>query len=207
MNTLIYTQGKLMTNTDSKQSLYFLAPIILLLGFSLAKPVVANANIDNEVVPRAVNNVLEETENAITALRIDPSAALTSVKQAINSIELIEDAYAHKTITHADNKYNTEITNSYEHFYPRLGEETLKNINSMPTLSYKIDSNIVYKGSNKDLHLTHVFLDYTFAKASLISAKNAIKGEDSLEAMSNLRRVFEAVYLAPDFNVATDKNS
>lgn len=207
MNTLIYTQGKSMSKNDTKQPFYLLAPIALLLSFALIKPALANTNSQQEVVPNAVNSVLEETENAITAIRVNPSTSLASVEQAIKGIELIEDSYAHKTVTHTDSKYNTEIANSYEHFYPRLDEETLKNVNSMPTLSYKIESDIVYKGSNQDLHSTHAFFDYTFAKASLISAKNALKGDDSLEAMSNLRRVFEAVYLAPDFNVPLNDNS
>ncbi|MFK7793997.1 MAG: hypothetical protein AB8B89_01485 [Gammaproteobacteria bacterium] len=196
-----------MSKNDTKQPFYLLAPIALLLSFALIKPALANTNSQQEVVPNAVNSVLEETENAITAIRVNPSTSLASVEQAIKGIELIEDSYAHKTVTHTDSKYNTEIANSYEHFYPRLDEETLKNVNSMPTLSYKIESDIVYKGSNQDLHSTHAFFDYTFAKASLISAKNALKGDDSLEAMSNLRRVFEAVYLAPDFNVPLNDNS
>ena len=204
MNTLIYTQGKEMTKNDIKQPYYLLAPIALLLGFALAKPVLANT--DAQYVTKAASDVLQETQNAITQLRIDPNTSLTSVKQAIQAIEMIEDSYAHNTVTHTDSKYNTEIAQSYEHFYPKLDEQTLKNVNSLPALSYKINRDIVYKGSNKDLHATDAFFDYTFAKASLITAKNAIKGNDSLEAMANLRRVFEAVYLAPDFNVSSNNN-
>jgi paraquat-inducible protein B len=206
MNTLIYTQGKHMTKNDTKQPYYLLAPIALLLGFALAKPVLANTDIDTQAATSAVSRVLHETQNAITQLRIDPNTSLVSVKQAIAAIEMIEGSYAHNTVTHTNSKYNTEVANSYEHFYPKLDEQILKNINSLPTLSYKINSDIVYKGSNENLHTTDAFLDYTLAKASLITAMNAIKGNDSLEAMANLRRVFEAVYLAPDFNVSEGNN-
>jgi hypothetical protein len=205
MNILIYTQGKNMTSKDTKQSFYLFAPVVILLGFALAKPVLASTN--NQTATAAAIEVLKETENAITQLRLDPNTSLMSVTQAIKAIEVIEDSFAYNTVTQTDSKYNTEIAYSYEHFYPKLDEETLMNVNSMPTLSYKVNSGILYKGSNHDQHATDAFLDYTFAKASLITAKNAIKGDDDLEAMVNLRRVFEAVYLAPDFNVSANDNS
>ncbi len=206
MNTLIYIQGKKMTKSDSKQPYYLLAPIALLLGFALAKPVLANTAADTQATTIAASNVLKETQNAITQLRIDPNTSLMSVNQAIEAIEMIEGSYSHNTITHTDSKYNTKIANSYQHFYPKLDTQILKNVNALPTLSYKINRDIVYKGSDEGLHATDAFLDYTFARASLITAKNAIKDNDSLEAMANLKRVFEAVYLAPDFNVSADNN-
>mgnify|MGYP006072929125 CR=1 FL=1 len=153
-----------MTKIDTKQPYYLLAPIVLLLAFALAKPVLANTDVDTQAATSEVSSVLHETQNAITQLRIDPSTSLISVKQAIAAIEIIEDSYAHNTVTLTDSKYNTEVANSYEHFCPKLDEQILKNINSLPILSYKINLDIVYKGSNEDLHTTDAFLDYTLQR-------------------------------------------
>ena len=95
---------------------------------------------------------------------INISNNVLSIDTCNTAIEIIEDSYAHNTVTLTDSKYNTEVANSYEHFCPKLDEQILKNINSLPILSYKINLDIVYKGSNEDLHTTDAFLDYTLQR-------------------------------------------
>ena len=204
MNTFVYLRGKEMNKNQSKQPYYLFVPIIILLGFALTKSVLAKTEVNTQEITQATSDVLTETENAIKLLRIDANTSLTSVENAIKAIELIEKSYTHNTLAHTERKHNTEIAESFEHFYPKLDERLLESISSLPTLSYKINSGIVYKGSDQERHTTDAFLDYTFAKASLVTAKNAIKGNDALEAMANLKRVFEAVYVAPDFDVSAE---
>ena len=58
---------------------------------------------------------------------------------------------------------------------------------------------MLYKGN---LQSEEAWFDYTFAKASLVTVREAIHAGHSVEAMSNLKRVFEAIYLSPEFNVS-----
>jgi len=183
--------------TTKKMGLSSLALSVLLLTTTT---VIASTQLDTKILKKKVDNVLLSTEKAISTLRVNDDLSLKNINFAMDQIEKLENAYKVKVSTETDTKYNTEIAKSYEHFYPPLGE-TAVNIDALPNLSYKINSNILYKGSDDDL-INNAYLDYTFAKASLKTAKDAIVDGDKLEAMANLKRVFEAVYIAPDFDVA-----
>ena len=201
MNTFTYLKDKSGDLNSGTTLLSLIVATMLLLGFTM-KPVFASSEINKNLVPEKVDNILIETEKAIASLRIDPSMSLTSINLAIDAIKQLEKTYEHKVITKTKEKYNTEIAKGYEHYYPPLSDHIVSNINALPTLSYKVNSNILYRGQDVDDNkLTNAYLDYTFAKASLMTAKDAINDNDALEAIANLRRVFEAVYLTPDFNV------
>lgn len=179
-----------------------MAASMMLVALFASQSVVAGTNVEKEALQSKVDNVLINTEKAIAMLRIDADLTLQNIEEAIGSIKKLESAYSTKVTTETDTKYNTEIAKSYTHFYPPLGQ-TLENNSALPNLSYKINSDIVYKGRDADDEPTSAYLDYTFAKASLMTAKDAINDGDKLEAMANLKRVFEAVYLTPDFEVAS----
>ena len=184
---------------------------VLLAGTAVAlitaftNPVLATAKLDADAIPNKVDSILLGTEDAIAALRIDPQLSLSSINQAIEAIKKLEQSYDYKVVTKTKDMQNSQVAKGYKHYYPPVSQNLLDNVGALPTLSYKINTDIVYKGSEEDKHLTNAYFDYTYAKASLMTAKDAINDNDKLEAMANLRRVFESVYLAPDFKVA--KNS
>ncbi len=200
MNTPTYLNFNLTSLGSNVKYLLFAALALSLALFSV-KPVVAGTTVDKELLQNKVDNILINTEKAIASLRIDADISLKNIEDAMGSIEKLESAYSTKVHTETRSKHNTEIAKSYKHYYPPLGE-TLENNSALPNLSYKINSNVLYKGNDNKGELTNAYLDYTFAKASLMTAKDAINDGDKLEAMANLKRVFEAVYLAPDFKVA-----
>ena len=152
-----------------------------------------NLSAEHEL-PQLVNNVLLDTEQAIAMLRIDRDQSLDLVNQALATIKTLESSFSVNTITNSE-KGNTH---SHNHFYPKVDLTELQKDQTLPTLTYKLESDILYQGTDKG---DSAFFDYTFAKASLVTAKDAIKVDHDLEAMSNLRRVFEAIYLTPEFEV------
>lgn len=194
-----------MSNMIANKQIALVASVLLLMSVT-ATTVLASTQVDTNALQKKVDSVLINTEKAIASLRIDGDLSLESIDEAMKQIKKLESVYTAKVTTETDSKYNTEIAKSYTHHYPPLGE-TLVNADALPNLAYKINSEILYKGEENQEPLTNAYLDYTFAKASLMTAKDAINDGDKLEAMANLKRVFEAVYLAPDFNVANNANS
>ena len=173
----------------------FIASTFLLVGMQAAH---ANVSDEKSQLPHKVNQVLTDTEDAMAMLRIDPDKSYQLVKNALSNIEQIESAFNVKTISEEKGKQAV----SYKHFYPRVDIELLQKEQTLPTLTYKLESDIVYKGNDKDLQ--NAYFDYSFAKASLATARDAIRADHSLEAMSNLRRVFEAIYVDPEFKVVDE---
>ena len=192
---------KTMASNIAARRLALLTSVALLMSVTTTS-VLASAELDSKALQKKVDTVLINTEKAIASLRIDGDLSLEKIDEAMEQIKKLESVYTAKVTTETDSKHNTEIAKSYTHFYPPLGE-TLTNAKALPNLSYKINSDILYKGQKDN---DSAYLDYTFAKASLMTAKDTINDGDKLEAMANLKRVFEAVYLAPDFDVA-DANS
>lgn len=179
-----------------------IASLSLLMLALVASPAIVAAKLDSNQKSSKVDSVLVDTKKAIASLRIDPELSLASVNQAIESIKTLEKSYQERVRTETKSKSNTKIAKDYQHFYPNVSSELLGNIGALPTLSYKLNTNHLYSGSHDKDQLDRAYFDYTFAKASLMTAKNAINDNDSLEAMANLKRVFEAVYLAPEFNIS-----
>ncbi len=199
MNNLSQTRFNTFSSKNIQMTLFAIgAALILALTM---KPALAKAELDAMSIPTKVNSILFDTEDAIAALRIDPQLSLVMINQAIDAIKQLEQSYEQKVFTKTDDKHNTLVSKGYRHYYPPVGQEVLDNIGALPTLSYKINQDVLYKGSDEEKHLTNAYFDYTYAKASLMTAKDAINDNDQLEAMANLRRVFESVYLAPDFTV------
>ena len=172
----------------------------LMLAFTINPVLAKSTEADMSAVPSKVDTVLVETEKAISSLRVNQDMSLSSINKAIESIKLLETAYDKKVATKTKEKDNTHIAKGYTHYYPPISQNVFDNISAYPTLSKKIDTDVVYKGSHEG-DQSGAYFDYTFAKASLMTARDAINDNDTLEAIANLRRVFEAVYLAPDFNV------
>ena len=175
---------------------------ILLAGWQSAQ---ANHATESKNVNDLVIDTLVHTEEAIALLRINPDSAKAKVTDALASIKNIGAHYEHNTVASLEKLGSTVTATDYRHYYPRVDLYLLSNKQELPTLNYKLDSNIVYKGSDnpKDAQ-KELFFDYTFAKASLTTAREAIDADHALEAMANLRRVFEAIYVNPDFNVSPD---
>ncbi len=175
---------------------------ILLIGWQNAQ---ASNATESKNVNQMVIDTLVQTEEAIALLRINPATAKAKVGEALASIKSIGAQYEHNTVASLEKMGTTMKATDYRHYYPPVDLYLLSNKQELPTLNYKLESDIVYKGDDysKDAK-KELYFDYTFAKASLTTAREAIDADHALEAMANLRRVFEAIYVNPDFNVSTD---
>ena len=192
------------------KSITFLTYPVLLTGILLLgwQGVQAGHSEQHESVENMVIDTLVTTEEAMAILRINPDSAKDKVKHALTLIKDIDAHFEHNTVASLKEKDSTVMASNYQHFYPQVDLQLLSNEQELPTLNYKLESDIVYRGeqtkrdADKDL-----YFDYTYAKASLVTARDAIDADHALEAMANLRRVFEAIYVNPDFNVSPDNQS
>ena len=203
MNTLIYQKAQKMKSL-TYLSFPALLTFILLTGW---QNVQAN-NATNQATPsNLVIDTLLYTEEAIALLRINPESSKTKIEQALTLIERIDSHYPHNTIASVEKKSPTTITYSHKHFYPQVDLSLLNSAHQLPTLTYKLKSNILYHGDTaKQPSADNLYFDYTFARASLKTAHEALDANHSLETMANLRRVFEAIYIDPNFNVSTENH-
>ena len=175
---------------------------ILLVGWQNAQ---ANHAVESKNVSNLVIDTLVHTEEAIALLRINSDSAKAKVGKALAAIKQIDAHYEHNTVASLEKLGSTVTATDYRHYYPRVDLHLLSNKQELPTLNYKLDSDIVYTGNEDSKNAQKdLFFDYSFAKASLTTAREAIDANHALEAMANLRRVFEAIYVNPDFNVSPD---
>lgn len=203
MNTLIYLKALKMRSL-TYLSFPVLLTFILLSGW---QNVQANHSASQVEPSNLVISTLLYTEEAIALLRINPDLSKTKIRHALALIEDIDSYYTHNTVASLIKQGSTVVATSYRHFYPKVDLSLLDSENKLPTLSYKLDYNILYHGNIADQPLPdNLFFDYTYAKASLVTAREALNVDHSLEAMANLRRVFEAIYVDPDFNVSADNH-
>lgn len=174
---------------------------ILLMGWQNAQAVNSD---EQKNVSQMVIDTLVETEEAIALLRINPESAKNKVSQALSLINDIDAHFEHNTVASLAKEGSTVTATDYRHYYPSVNLQLLSNKQELPTLNYKLQSDIVYQGSaDNTVTQDRLYFDYTYAKASLVTARDAIDANHALEAMANLRRVFEAIYVNPDFNVST----
>ncbi len=204
MNTFIYMKSKNMIETQklrykhSKLHLVYALLVSMFLSIS-SSTVFATQTAEDVNVTTKTMNVLMLTETAIEKLESDPQAALNHVVSALNMIHLIESSFSHNTLTELSSEKSAGTSASHTHYFPRLDVDEISNSSDLPTLSNKIKSDILYDGNNAS---GEAWFDYTFAKASLVTVREAINADHSEEAMRNLKRVFEAIYIAPEFNVS-----
>ena len=167
----------------------------------------ANHSVELTEPSNLVINAMVLTEEAIALLRINPDSSKTKIEQALTLIKDLDSYYTRHTVATLEKQGSTVVAASYKHYYPKVDLSLLHNKHELPTLSYKLKSNIVYHGDeSKQSSSDGMYFDYTFAKASLITARDAINADHSLEAMANLRRVFEAIYVDPYFNVSANNH-
>lgn len=181
-----------------------LLTFILLSGWQSAQASPSHA-AEQKNVSNLVIDTLVHTEEAIALLRINPDSAKAKVNHVLSLIKEIDAHYEHYMVASLEKQGSTVTATDYLHYYPRVDLHLLSNKQELPTLNYKLETDIVYQGSDNTLATQNgLYFDYTFAKASLVTARDAIDADHPLEAMANLRRVFEAIYVNPDFNVSPD---
>ena len=204
MNTFIYIKSnsilssKKMNYKYSKSYLAYVLFISLFIVTGSGSVFATQSTVDVNVTDKTMK-ILKLTETAIENLNSDPKSALSNVEAALNKIQLIEASYTQNTMTEISHDRSAGTNASHTHYYPKLDINTLSNHSKLPTLSKKIKSDILYRGN---LGSEEAWFDYTFAKASLVTVREAINAGHSIEAMSNLKRVFEAIYISPEFNVS-----
>ncbi len=204
MNTFIYTKSKSMLASEkmeAKNSKSYLA-LALIVGLFMSigsgSVFATQGAVDVDVADKTMK-VLKLTESAIKNLDSDPGNALSNVEAALNKIKLIESSYAQNTLTELSRDKSAGTSALHTHYFPKLNINELSDQSKLPTLSKKIKSDVLYKGN---LNSEEAWFDYTFAKASLVTVREAINAGHSVEALSNLKRVFEAIYISPEFNVS-----
>ncbi len=174
--------------------------IFALLGVNsvIAKQEVSDSNASDYAY-----QVLINTEAAINKFDENPKQSLIHVKNSLDLIDKIESSFEQKTKTEVNDALSMGEATGHTHFLPKLNVAELHDNQEMPTLKRKINEDIVYSGnSDSKVQTNEAWFDYTFARASLVTVREAINADHSVEAMSNLKRVFEAVYISPDFNVS-----
>ena len=199
MNTLIYLKVLKM------KSINFLTFPAILAFFLVSGWQSTQASYSNEqsATTHLAIDTLAHTEEAIALLRINPELAQNKVEHALALINDISAYYTHNTVANLEIQGKNVVATSYHHYYPKVDLSLLENQNQLPTLKYKLDADIVYHGDIAERpSVNNLYFDYTFAKASLITAREAINANHPLEAMENLQRTFEAIYVDPEFNVS-----
>lgn len=191
VNTYIYLKAK-----------YAAILFILVLPF-VCSTVGANHNkIGNNNSSKFANDVLVLVEESIAQLWKNPYISVEKIKAALSLIGRIEGHFPAQTVTTIKSEATKKPEVTYIHYLPEINMELLKGEGEMPTLFHKLSLGVLFHGNtSKDQLENRYFLDFTFAKANLKTALNAIKAGYKFEAKNNMRRVFEAVYVSPDFEV------
>lgn len=201
-------QSNIMNRDTGSKSKMFGKNIMLASTFSVlallgANNVIAKQDVGNSDASNYAYKVLLNTEAAINNFDDNPKQSLIHVKNSLDLIDKIESSFEQKTKTDVDDALSIGEATAYTHFLPKLNVGELRDNQDMPTLKRKINEEIVYSGNvDSQIQASDAWFDYTFARASLVTVREAINADHDVEAMSNLKRVFEAVYIAPDFNVS-----
>lgn len=193
----------------SKSISYLSIPVIfLVILFNGCTSSDAAHILDHDAASDKVIDVLTHTENAIAGLRIDTTLSLDNVTKALALIDEIDKIYDVNTSNKLKEQDSTIVANSYTHYYPQVDLHTIEKTQGLETLKHKLDNAVIYNSETFKASRNHqdLFFDYEFAKASLKTAKLALHADHDLEAMANLRRVFEAFYASPEFNVSNIPN-
>ena len=166
-----------------------------------------NTQLEDQV-SKLVVQVLKSTEDALPLVKDNSSSSLMHVQDALVAIREIESLLSPDT--HVKSKSPNVVGNIKEYWflYPRIDDVIFENILEFPTLIQKYRTGVLYQGNiiSKPIDFTAYF-DYAFAKASLLTAKDALTVEHTREAISSLRWVFEAVYISPNFMISQQSNS
>ncbi len=177
--------------------------LVLILPFTVQAEIhkknITDNPIDIHTVNILVENILKETEAALRQVESEPSVSLEHVVSAIATVHSLKRQLSPDT--HVENKSPLVVNNSKEYWftYPSVRKEVINNKAMFPTIHSKFKSGILYQGSEDQFS---AYFDYAFAHASLITAREAIVANNTREAISSLKWVFEAIYVSPDFYVA-----
>ncbi len=199
---------KIMSTNIRNKFLYFFLIIAILpiAAFADIKKInkdITPTKVDSISVDELVENILKSTEDALVNVESNPQSSLLSVKKAITKVEMLKDQLSHDT--HAENKSPLIINGSKEYWfiYPPVSNDVLQDKTTFPTIYSKLKNGIMYQGNNnKQNDSSAAYFDYAFAKASLLTAREALVAENTREAISSLKWVFEAIYMNPNFYVA-----
>ena len=192
-----------LKKADAKTLNKALFPVLLTAALVGGTATAATTQMKTESVSQGwTQNALVNTEQAIALLRIDRDASLEKIESALASIEKIESKYAPVSEEAMVSPYSDERV---VHSYPHVNLDKIAQDGMLPTLEYKLNPQITYQGSEmtEAMDANTAYFDFTLAKASLMTARDAIKVDHDLETLANLRRVFEAVYVNPEFEVAS----
>ena len=182
-----------LKKADAKTLNKALFPVLLTAALVGGTATAATTQMKTESVSQGwTQNALVNTEQAIALLRIDRDASLEKIesKYAPVAEEAMVSPYVDQRVVHS---------------YPQVNLEKIVQDGMLPTLDYKLNPQITYQGSEmaEAMDANTAYFDFTLAKASLMTARDAIKVDHDLETLANLRRVFEAVYVNPEFEVAS----
>ena len=173
------------------------------ISLAYTNQVQVNVKLENQL-SKLVAQVLKSTEQALSLAKDNSEDSFKYVQGAIVAVQNIENMLS--ADTHANSKSPVLSGNSKEYWflYPGVDNALFNNNAEYPTLNQKLKSGVLYRGNltSEPINFTAYF-DFAFAKASLLTAKDAFTVQHTQEAIRSLRRVFEAVYISPDFLIAT----
>ena len=162
------------------------------------------SEVNKNTIEILVKDTIKNTEKSLLVIESDSITAQHYLDEALKSIKHLRDILSPDT--HAEYKSPIILDSSKEYWftYPQVSNHIFENEQDFPTIHSKLNSEILYRGIgnnnlDKDLNEQSAFFDYAFAHASLLSAKDAIKSDNHREAKRALKRVFEAIYISPDF--------
>ncbi|MDW3094892.1 MAG: hypothetical protein R8G33_04380 [Gammaproteobacteria bacterium] len=208
MNTILYSKSKSTLNEKSqdkkmlKSKLTLTTALTVTMLFSTSNLFASNKDSQLDVSNYAYE-ILVNTEQALNNMTYQPKESLSYVTTSLDLIEKIESNFTQNTLTETNQDKKDRIAHSHTHYLPKLDLTELKNNETLPILKQKIKTDVVYKGESETSdYPNNAWFDYTFAKASLVTVREALNAGHSMEAIRNLKRVYEAIYIEPDFNVS-----
>ena len=208
MNTFVYTKSKSILNEKSQDKKMFASKLALttaltaILLFSTSS-VFANNKQNLPDVSNYAYEILVNTEQALNNMTYQPKESLSYVTTSLDLIEKIESNFTENTLTETNQEKHDRIAHAHTHYLPKLDLAELQNNETLPILKQKIKTDVLYKGeADTSDKANTAWFDYTFAKASLVTVREALNAGHSMEAIRNLKRVYEAIYIEPDFNVS-----
>lgn len=208
MNTFIYTKSKSILNKKSQDKKMFGTKLALATALTVSivfstSTIFANNNESQNNVSSYAYEILVNTEQALNNMTYQPKESLSYVTTSLDLIEKIESNFTKNTLTETNQDKKDRIAHSYTHYLPKLDLEDLQNNESLPTLKQKIKTDVLHIGeAGTNDTANNAWFDYTFAKASLVTVREALNAGHSMEAIRNLKRVYEAIYIAPEFSVS-----
>jgi hypothetical protein len=178
------------------------APILagLVLVGGLSHVFASEATDEHQQASYYAAQVLIHTEQALQSIDTRKENSIADVQDALKCISRVEQIIQlhQKNQSQSPNKANLE--RGTDGIYPALENSLFSNASGMPTLTNKVRDRTIYRGADSaNAGEMQAYLDTAFAKASLITAKLALEAGNQTEARNALNRVFEAVYLFPEF--------